>query len=347
MRREDERFDVVVVGAGQAGLATGYFLQRQRVRFVLLDAAPRIGHAWRTRWDSLALFTPARYSNLPGKPLPLPPGAYPTKDDIADYLERYAETFRLPAVLGCRVELLSRTEWGYRLVAGSRSYEARTVVVATGPFQRAAVPSFAGDLAPEVFQVHSREYVRPERLPDGPVLVVGSGNSGRQIAAEVARRRPVSISAGRWRPYLPQRVLGRDVFWWLTKTPLLTVPVSRPLDKALRRREPMIGTSLRTLRRQGVRVLPRAVAADGRTVQVRDGRTIQVASVVWATGFRHDFGWIDVPVFDGHGDPVLQQDLSAAPGLYFVGLNYLRSAGSALLGWVGRDAELIAARIAG
>ena len=224
-----DRFDVVVVGAGQAGLAIGYFLARQGRRFLILDGADSVGAAWRKRWDSLVLFTPRRYDSLPGLDFPGDPDGYPTRDEVIAYLENYAQRFALPVELGSAVSSLTKESGTFVLGLDGRTIEADQVVVATGPFQTPRVPPFAGALAPDVFQAHSADYRTPGDIPEGTVLVVGGGNTGYQIATELAETHKVHLSIGSKQTPLPQRVLGRDLFWWLVKTRLLSKTVDSRL----------------------------------------------------------------------------------------------------------------------
>jgi putative flavoprotein involved in K+ transport len=218
----DMRYDVAVVGAGQAGLAIGHFLAKQGRRFVILEAASGVGAAWRSRWDSLVLFTPRRYDALPGLAFPGDPDGYPTRDEVAAYLEQYAEYFELPIEVSTPVRSLSKVADGFVLDTNGSAIRADAVVVATGPFQAPIVPAFAGGLGNEVFQTHSAGYRRPADLPQGRVLVVGGGNTGFQIAKELADSREVHLAIGSRQTPLPQHLLGRDLFWWLTKLELLS-----------------------------------------------------------------------------------------------------------------------------
>ena len=219
-RNEDarEQLDVIVIGAGQAGLAIGYYLARQGRRFAILEAADAVGSAWRTRWDSLVLFTARRYDALPGLAFPGDPDGHPTRDEVIAYLETYASTFALPVQLGSPVRSLAVSDGRFVAELDGRAVEAAQVVVATGPFQVPNVPAVAGDLAPELYQVHSTGYTRPSDLPDGTVVVVGGGNTGYQIAKELSSSHDVHLAIGSRQKALPQRFLGRDLFWWLTKT---------------------------------------------------------------------------------------------------------------------------------
>jgi putative flavoprotein involved in K+ transport len=344
--RPGSSFEVVVIGAGQAGLAIGSFLKQEGRRFVILDSADSIGAAWRTRWESLTLFTPRRYSGLPGLPFPGDPEGYPSRDGVIAYLEQYAQTFNLPVELRSRVRRLGSGGGRFLLEADGRSITADQVVVATGPFQMPLVPEFAGRLAPEVFQVHSTEYRKPSDVPDGTVLVVGGGNTGFQIAKELAATHKVCLAVGSRQTPLPQRFLGRDLFWWLTKTGVLNRTVESRLGRKLRDRDTLIGSSPRELRqRYGVELKPRAVEASGRVVRFEDGSELEVDAVMWATGYRPDYAWIDLPLFDPDGRVRHRRGVTDVPGLYFLGLTWQHTRGSALIGWVKDDAAYIAEEI--
>jgi len=344
-----ERYDVVVIGGGQAGLAMGHFLARQGRRFAILDASPRVGHAWRTRWDSLTLFTPARYSALPGLAFPGDPEHYPGKDEIAEYLEWYVAAFDLPVRLGERVLALrpSAGGAGFEIETATARYGADQVVVATGPFQLPFVPGIGRGLASHVVQLHSSEYRNPDQLPPGDVLVVGGGNSGVQIAAELAATRRTTLSVGTRLPRLPERFLGRSLFWWLEKAGVMDVTAGSRLGRRMSRKDVLIGDSPEILARErGVRVMSGVERCDGDRVRTRDGKEVRVDVVVWATGFRSDYRWIEAPVLDDSGVPIHRRGVTSTPGLYFLGLPWLHTRGSALIGWVGRDAAYLAERIA-
>jgi putative flavoprotein involved in K+ transport len=341
------RRDAVVIGGGQAGLAIGYFLARQGVDFTILEAEPELAAAWRARWDSLELFTSRRYSSLPGLPFPGEPDSYPTRDDVVAYLTDYARHFDLPVELNSRVRSLRRTDESYLVELDDRTYEADQVVVATGPFQVPSVPSIAERLDPDVVQLHSTEYRRPQDLPAGPVLVVGGGNTGYQIAEELSASHEVHLSIGSRQTPLPQRILGRDLFWYLETTGLIRKTTASRIGRRLAGRDTLIGSRPRTLRRRhGVRLHGRAVDAAGRTVSFSDGATLDAGAVIWATGFRVDHSWIHVPVFDASGRAAHRRGITQSPGLYFLGLSWLHTRGSALIGWVKDDAEYLARQIA-
>jgi putative flavoprotein involved in K+ transport len=347
--RRVERFDTIVVGGGQAGLSAGYHLQERDVDFVIVDAQQRLGDVWRTRWDSLRLFTPAKYSGLPGMPFPATPGHLPDKDEMADYLERYAERFDLPVRSGTRAERLSHDGDRWTLRTDRGTLEANNVVVATGPFQRPRLPAVASQLDAGIVQLHSSAYRSPFDLPEGPVLVVGAGNSGAQIALELARHRQVWL-AGRNTGHLPRRLLGRDLFDWLWPV-MHRFTLDTRLGRRMRRRaagggDALIGIPERSLVAGGV-------VRVGRVESARDGwpvcgdTALRPRTIVWCTGFASDYQWIDAPVFDERGWPRHTRGVVAeVPGLYFLGLRFQHRMSSSLVGGVGEDAAFVAGEVA-
>jgi len=339
--------EVVVIGGGQAGLAIGALLAQQGRRFTVLEAADEPAAAWRSRWDSLRLFTPVRRSSLPGCAFPGDPDSYPGRDDVVAYLEDYARQFALPVELGSRVLAVRGGDGGPFVVElADRRLTADQVVVATGPFQAPFVPAFAAGLAAEVTQLHSADYRRPGQLPDGPVMVVGGGNTGFQIAEELVRSREVHLAVGARQTPLPQQIAGRDVFRFLEALRVMDASVDSRLGRRLRTRETLIGSSPRRARRLGIRLRPRVTGASGTTLTFADGSREPVGAVVWATGFRPDHGFVRLPVFDDAGRVRHRRGVTTTAGLYFLGLPWQHTRGSALLGWVQDDARFIAGRIA-
>jgi putative flavoprotein involved in K+ transport len=322
------------------------FLSQQGRDFRVLEAADQPAAAWRERWDSLKLFTPVRYSSLPGRPFPGDPDAYPTRDEVIDYLDDYARHLHLPVELASRVRSLTRTGGRYVLDVDDRTYEAEQVVVATGPFQVPFVPPIAERLDPGVSQLHSSDYRAPRDIPEGTVLVVGGGNTGYQIAEELSRSHEVHLSIGSRQTPLPQRILGRDLFWYLELTGLIGKTTASRVGRRAAGRDTLIGSRPGTLRRRhGVRLHGRAVDVAGRAVIFTDGESLEARTVIWATGYRVDHSWIHVPVFDESGRLVHRRGVTASPGLYFLGLSWLHTRGSALIGWVKDDAEYLAHEI--
>jgi putative flavoprotein involved in K+ transport len=340
--------EVAVVGGGQAGLAMGYFLKRQGRRFVILERSTELAPAWRARWDSLTLFTPRRYSALPGLVFPGDPDGYPTRDEVIAYLERYTETFELPVELGSEVRQLDgRDDRRFRLEVDGQTISADQIVVATGPFQTPYVPKLAEKVADDVFQTHAVGYRRPDQVPEGTVPVVGGGNTGFQIAKELSTTHKVVLSIGSRQKPLPQRVLGRDLFWWLTKARILNTTVESRVGRKLSTRDTLIGSSPREMsKRYGVELKPRLVDVDGRRLRFEDGTELEVDAVIWATGYRPDYSWIKLPIFDENARLRHRRGVTEVRGLYFLGLTWQYTRGSALIGFIKDDAEFIAEKIA-
>ncbi len=348
-----ERFETVIVGGGQAGLSTGYHLAKRGRPFVILEANERIGDSWRKRWDTLRLFTPARYNALPGSTFPAPAWSFPGKDHVADYLEDYAATFELAVRTGVRVDGLSKNGDRYVVAANGRRLEADRVVVASGAYQRPRIPAFAVELDPGLVQLHSSAYRHPSQLQDGGVLIVGASNSGAEIALEVARTHRTWLS-GRHPGQEPFRPGSRGdrvsipLVWWLA-TRALTVKT--PMGRKARDTFATRGLPLARVRRKdfaaaSIERVPRTAGVRGGLPTLDDGRVLEVANVIWCTGYMPDFAWIDLPVFAADGAPVHDRGVvSSAPGLYFVGLMFLYALASSLVGGVGRDAEHIARHI--
>lgn len=349
-----ERFDTVIIGGGQAGLATGYHLKQRGLPFVILDSQERVGNAWRTRWDSLRLFTPARYDKLPGLPFPAPAWYFPTKDEMGDYLETYAERFDLPVRTGVSVDRLSREEDRYIISVGDRRFEADQVVVSTGANRVPKVPGFASELDPRIVQIHSSDYRNPTQLRDGGVLLVGVGNSGAEIGFELSRTHRTWL-AGKESGQIPVRHgtirarLGFHVFRFVGHHVLtLGTPIGRrALPKLVTHAAPLIRVRTKDLARAGVERVPRVAGVQNGLPLLEDGQVLEVENVIWCTGFRQDFPWIDLPVFREDGRPVHDRGVvPSEPGLYFVGLVGQYSFSSDVIPGTGRDAGYVAKQIA-
>ena len=285
------REEIIIAGAGQAGLSMGYWLKRQQRSFLLLEAGPRIGESWRQRYDSLVLFTPRRYSALPGLAFPGDPEGRPTKDEMADYLQTYADHFALPIQMDTGVVGMEKHGETFLLQTTQGIYQAMTVIVATGPFHHPRIPLFASALSPQVEQLHSASYHNPSQIPAGPVLVVGAGDSGAHIAAELAHSHPVSLAAAHPLYFVPLTLLGKSLFWYLDHLRILEVDGATRLGRWLKAQpEPVLGLELkRVLRERQVHIRPRATSAHDNVVQFVDGSQAQVRTVIWATGYRQDF----------------------------------------------------------
>jgi putative flavoprotein involved in K+ transport len=345
--------ETIIVGGGQAGLATGYHLARRGRPFLILDANERIGDSWRNRWDSLRLFTSARLDGLPGMPFPAPAHSFPTKDEMADYLAAYAERFDLSVRTGVRVAGLSRAGDRFVVTSGDRRFEADNVVVAAGAYHSPRIPAFAAELNTGTVQMHSSEYRNPAQLREGGVLVVGAGNSGAEIALEASRGHRTWLS-GRDTGHEPVRPgsgpdrLVTPLFVFLA-IHVLTVrtPIGRKAQRMFRSRGiPLARVWRSDLTAAGVELVPRTAGVRDGSPVLEDGRLLDVANVIWCTGFVPDFSWIDLPVFAENGDPVHDRGVvGSEPGLYFIGLYFLYALASQVIPGVGRDAEHIANHI--
>jgi putative flavoprotein involved in K+ transport len=349
-------FETVIIGAGQAGLATAYHLSQQDRSFVILEANERVGDNWRKRFDSLKLYSPARFDGLPGWPMPVPRWTYPTKDQLADYFEAYAERFELPVITGVSVDSLRRDGDRYVIRAGAHRFVADNVVIASGTFQEPIVPDFAGDLDPAITQMHSNDYRNPSQLQDGPVLVVGCAHSGADVALEVAATHPTTV-CGPVRGEVPFDIEGRvarvviPIMWFVANHVLtMKTPLGRKVRHHVRTSGgPLLRVKRKHLEAAGVERTEHRVrgVVDGKPV-LDDGHVMHdVTNVIWCTGFGKDISWIEIPVAGEDGWP--EQDrgvVESSPGLYFVGLPVLYAFASMLVGGVGRDAKYVAAHIA-
>ena len=344
----------IIIGGGQAGLSVGYHLAKRGLPFVILDASRRIGDAWRNRWDSLRLFTPARYAGLPGLPFPGRGDASPTKEQMADYLESYAERFRLQVRNGVRVDRLSKQGERFVVTAGGERFESQQVVVAMANYQNPKVPEFAGELDPGIVQIHSHDYRNPSQLQEGGVLVVGVGNSGADIGIEVARTHQTWLS-GKESGHIPfpidtfiaRFLLVRLVRFVGHHVLSVATPIGRQLrPKLLAQTNPLVRVKPRDLVNAGIERVSKVVGVrDGRPL-LADDRVLNAKNVIWCTGYHSGFSWIDLPIFGADGQPMHESGIvTQEPGMYFVGLHYLYSMTSATVVGVGRDAERVAKAI--
>jgi putative flavoprotein involved in K+ transport len=351
---DPERFDTIVIGGGQAGLTMGYRLAQTDRRFVILDANERVGDAWRQRWDSLRLFTPARLDGLEGMPFPAKGDTFITKDQMADYLESYAATFDLPVRTGVRVDSLSRRGDRFVVVAGDRRFEADNVIVAMSTHQVPTVPSFAQDLDPAIVQLHSKDYRNPAQMRDGAVLLVGVGNSGADIALEVARGHPTWLSGEegghipfRIESFVARHVLVRIVRFVGHRVLTVGTPVGRKVrPKMMERAAPLIRVRPKDLIDAGIHRVARIEGIrDGKPV-TEDGQVLDVANVIWCTGFRPGFSWIRLPIIRDHDEPQHDRGVTPESGLYFVGLHFLYAMTSDTVNGISRDTAYIAKHLA-
>jgi putative flavoprotein involved in K+ transport len=355
--RDSECVETIIIGAGQAGLAVGYHLARRGRPFVILEGSERIGDSWRNRWDSLRVFTPARYSGLPGSRFPGPARSFPRKDEVADFVEAYARQFDLPVRTRMQVNGLRREGNRYVVSSGDLRFDASNVVVATGAFRAPRIPAFAGELDSGIVQLHSSEYRNPSQLRTGSVLIVGAGNSGAEIALEASRSGHQTWLSGRDTgeelPFrigsAPDRLLGPPLWFLFSRVLTTRTWAGRKLRQRVRAMggHPLARVKPKDVAAAGIARVPRTASVrDGYPV-LEDGRVMEASNVIWCTGFRPDFRWIEIPVLDEVGDPVHDRGVVASqPGLYFVGQFFLHTLTSSLIGGVGRDAEYIATHIA-
>lgn len=335
----------MVIGAGQAGLSMGYYLMQTSLSFIILDNHAAIGEVWRKRYDSLVLFTPRAYSSLPGLALEGDPSGFPTKDEIADYLERYAKTFDLPIHLNCHVQKVAKDNGLFTITTNKSDIKTKQVVVATGPFQTPNIPPFAKKLPNYVVQLHSSKYKNPAQLNEGSVLVVGGGNSGGQIAVEVSQHHETYLSIGPKIRFLPLTIAGRSIFWWFDKLGVLQASRDSWIGKKVQSQpDPIFGYELKEkIKNHAVKLKSRTKSIMQNEIEFEDLSTIRVENVIWATCFRRDYSWIDIKnLVDVNGDVKHHRGITEIDGLYLLGIPWQHRRGSALLLGVGEDAAFIA-----
>ena len=343
-RKLANHINTIVIGAGQAGLATGYYLMKSGIDFLILDGNGRVGDTWRERWDSLRLFTPAQFDSLPGYPFPSPRRSFPAKDEVADYLEAYTARFSLPVRTGVKVSQLRWDDRFYEIVTSEGNYTCERVVVATGTNPKPCIPDFAGELDPSIHQLHSSTYRNPESLPAGDVLVVGAGTSGTEIAIELAKSRSTKLS-GNPTFHIPDfifRYVG-SLYWWFANN-LITVstPIGLKAQKQIRGHgAPLINISVKDVDASGVMRFPRLSGVKNGLPVTDDGRELHVDVIIWCTGFKPDFSWITFDVTGESGWPLTNRGVSSLKGLYFVGMLFQYGLTSGLIGGVGRDAAYV------
>jgi putative flavoprotein involved in K+ transport len=350
-----DRFDTVVIGGGQAGLITGYALKQRDIDYVILDGSQRVGDAWRSRWDSLRLFTQAFMNGLPGMEFPGEANAFVSKDEVADFLEDYAMSMELPLRLNTRVERLWLDGDRFVIEAGDTTLTARNVIVAMADYQKPAVPSFASELDPGIIQMHASEYKNPAQLQDGPVLVVGLGNSGADIALETAKDHDTIVSGTESGsvPFKIEGRFGRNVGTRIVRFALVRVlntstPIGRRArPKLMKQGPPLVRVRPKDLKESGVTRVGRTTGVENGKPVVGDGQTLDVSNVIWCTGYHPGFDWIDIPVFDAQRLPIHQRGIvTDVPGLYFVGLFFLHSMWSETITGVQPDVQHIVKHLA-
>ena len=356
-QNEKNRYKAIVIGAGQAGLSTGYFLSKYKIPFIILDANKNIGDAWRNRWNSLHLFTPAKFDGLAGMPFPAPPNYFPTKDEMADYLEKYADHFNLPVKTDTKVDGLSREGNTYTVTSGNLRFEAEHVIIAMSNFQEPKIPKFAEDLDPDIKQIHSLDYRAPSDLQNGPVLVVGAGNSGAEIALEAAKNNHKVWLSGRDVGHVPfkiESIPSRILFIRLVLRVLFhrilttSTPIGRKArPKMVSQGGPLIRIKPYEINDAGILRVPKIKDVRDGLPQTESNQVLDIKNIVWCTGFYPSFSWIDIPVFKDR-EPMHERGVvSNEPGLYFTGLHFLYALSSTMVHGTKRDAEYIVKTIKG
>ncbi|MED4530603.1 NAD(P)/FAD-dependent oxidoreductase [Metabacillus fastidiosus] len=341
-------YDIIIVGAGQAGLTMGYYLKKTNLSFLIIDQCSEIGEVWRTRYDSLTLFTPRSYSSLPGSKLVGNKNNYPTKDEIADYLAYYVEEHALPVQLNTIVQILSKEKDSFHITTNQGLFEAKQIVIATGPFQKPFIPDCSKLLSKEIFQIHSAHYKNKDQLKEGSVLVVGGGNSGCQIAVELAEERDVHLSVSKKLKFLPQDIGGHSIFHWFDKLGILKATVHSSAGRFLKRQaDPIFDKELKALlKKKQVTLKPRLTSVKDDKLIFQDVSELKANNIIWSTGFKYDYSWVHIPqAFHSDGSPVHERGVTPVNGLYFLGLPWQYRRGSALLQGVGYDASYLYEKI--
>lgn len=341
--------DFVIVGAAQAGLSIAYYLKQQNQQLLLLDKEKEIGASWLNRWDSLKLFTPSEFNNLPGMDFPASKGHYPSKYEVADYFKSYVEKYSFPVRLNTLVTKVEKKNGIFLSHHKDGIIKSKGVIVATGPFHIPYTPPCTVNVAETIFQTHSNYYKNPSQLQDGPVLVVGDGDSGFQILDEVSENGRKSYYSGdRKIKTLPQEIFGKTLWWWFTKTGFLSISRDTWLGKRLmHNRQPIIGTDVKEiLNRENVVSVGRTKDADGLAIETEEKNLTNVRNIIWATGYRPDFKWIEGLEITPDGYPKHKRGVSSMRNLYFIGLPWLYTRGSATLGGIDKDARYLSDIIA-
>lgn len=342
-------FETVIIGGGQAGLATGYFLKKYNNDFIILDENKRTGDSWRKRWKSLKLFTPVHHDSLPGLHFPGEYGSFPWKDEVADYLESYSREFELPVQLNVKVNRLSSRNSHFEIETDSQRFLSKNVVIATGTNPFPKIPAISSDLNPEIFQIHSSGYTDPENIPPGDVLVVGAATSGIEIALELSKSHKTFIS-GKPTFHIPDNIIkyGGELYWWFVSNVItIKTPVGRKArNKIMHGGSPLIRVSSKDLDMAGIKYLPRVAGVDNGYPKLEDDKVLKVSSVIWATGYKPDFSWIDMELPYETGWPITNRGVCPSfKGLYFVGMPFQYGLTSGLIGGVGNDASFISKMI--
>jgi len=336
--------DYIIIGAGQAGLAMAYYLNKQRANYIVVDANSEIGAPWLKRWDSLKLFTPSEFNNLPGMNFPHEKGHYADKYEVAKYLKSYVKKFNIPVAFNQKVSSLKK-ENDYFIVKGeSQIYKTKNVIVATGPFHTPFTPPCHTNISKDIFQIHSEHYKSPSQLQNGATLVVGAGDSGVQILEEISNTdREVYFSGNTNITSIPQEILGKTLWWWFKKVGFLTAHKYSWVGKKLSTGgQPIIGTDVKSLfKKSNITCVGRTLGANLDTITFEKEKISNIKNIVWATGFKPNFDWIENIKLDDSHYPTNFRGVSEIEGLYYLGLPWLYTRGSATLGGVKKDAKYL------
>lgn len=341
-------YDTIIIGAGQAGLAMGYYIKKNHSTFIILEKNKRVGDSWRNRYDSLMLFTPRSYSALPGLRLQGEQSEYPTKDEVANYLEDYSNKFTIPIQFNTSVKGIQKIDETFQILTTSGGiYFSKNVIVATGPFQQPFYPDFEKHVPNNIFQIHSAHYKNPNQLSKETTVVVGGGNSGMQIATELSLDREVYLSISKKPKFFPYEMWNRSIFWWFDLLGISKATVHSKIGKFIRKNDPIIGRESKQLIDSGrIKLLTRGTIWKGEKMFFEDGTFIKPKNIIWATGYYSDYKWIDIPeVFTINGNPIHTRGITTEQGLYFLGLSWQYKRSSALLNGVGGDAAFIASKL--
>ncbi|QDI93133.1 NAD(P)-binding domain-containing protein [Salicibibacter cibarius] len=337
-------YDVVVIGGGQAGLAMAFALKQRNVSFIVLDENEHIGDSWRKRYESLSLFTPRNYSQLHQFPFQGDPNGFPHKDEVATYLSDFQAENGLPIMHKQKVIKLSQEDCQkFLVITQNERYTAKHVVVATGAFHHPFIPKIHDNSIP--FMIHASDYQNPSQIPKGEVLIIGAGNTGIQIAAELCKTHTVLLAKSKPIKRLPQSIAGKSLFWWFEFLWLSKAKPDSMLGKFLQKRDPIIGNNYKIVKKH-VEILGRVKSVNDGQAYFQGSYPRKVSSIIWATGYRNDYSWIDIDgVLNKHGKPIHRCGITNIKGLYFIGLSWQSKRSSALIYGVSNDANRIAKKI--
>jgi len=341
--------DFVIIGAAQAGLSMAYHLKKNAKDFLIIDKENEIGASWLNRWNSLKLFTPTEFNHLEGMPFPASKGHYPDKYEVANYFKSYAAKFDFPVQLNTMAESVEKSDDGFIVKTSKGGLKCKEVIIATGPFHIPYIPKFHNNISEDIFQIHSNYYKNPDQLQDGETLVVGGGDSGFQILDEISKHTESTtyFSGNTDIRTLPQEILGKTLWWWFTITGFLSFSKDSWIGKRISSsKQPIIGTDVQSiLNRENVKTVGYTVDASQNTVKTTKKTLSNIKNIVWATGFKPNFKWINTIELTKDGYPKHHRGISTTKGLYFIGLPWLHTRGSATLGGIKKDAKYLAQKI--